>query len=104
MKEILKGKYAEKVLDEYISKLEDKEYIFLLQLSKYEFLKLTEKQLNWYLSILSKYPIDEILPGSVGEKLLNKYEGKKISDIEMNHIKSYGNIFDLNENIKKQLE
>lgn len=104
MDEILKGKYVSKVIDKHLHKLSDKECDFLIQLAKYENLKLSEKQLNWYLSILSKYPIQEIIPQSVGYKLLKKHNGKKISNIEMNHIKSYGNIFDINDNIKKQLE
>lgn len=104
MEEILTGNYVSKVIDKHLNKLNDKECDFLIQLAKYKVLKLSEKQLNWYLSILSKYPIQEIMPDSVGDKLLKKHKGKKISDIEMNHIKSYGNIYRINDNIKKQLD
>lgn len=104
MDEILTGNYVSKLIKKYNHKLNYLELNFLSQIKEYTFLKLSEKQLNWYLSILSKYPVDEIMPGSVGGKLLEKHQGREISEIEMNHIKSYGNIFDLNENIIKQLK
>lgn len=101
---IFKTNYAIRLSEN--SELQEKEYSFIYSLIDYnrynEYLKLSEKQKSWYISICIKYCNEEILKGSVGDRMLKNHR-QPISEKMMNHIKTYGNIFNLNENIIKQL-
>jgi len=88
--------------------IKSKELNFLrsvLEFNKYNrILVLTEKQEEWYMAIFVKYSKQEIITGSVGDKMMVIIGRNKITEIQKKHISGYGNIFRMNKNISAQLE
>ncbi|MEX0939753.1 MAG: hypothetical protein WDZ41_00155 [Candidatus Babeliales bacterium] len=103
--EIYSDNFMMKWFDYVSESLESKEYSFCYSIIYKRYYPLTEKQKNWYLSLLSKYPPeDKILPGSVASKMI---KGKNLSDfteIEQKHILTYSDVFNLNQNIITQIK
>lgn len=99
-------KYANYILQNH--KLNSFEYDFLTSVIEYNYdnvvLSLTEKQEVVYLRIVKKYPVEIVMHGSIADKIFKMMEGVYLSEIEINFIKTYSDIYIYNENIRKIIE